>query len=733
VELWHPAFPKLGMPEAGERELIDLLEWVDSGQLVEAHNAAFERAIWTNIGVPRHGWSRVEPHQWRCSAAKAAAHALPRSLDDAIEALFLDVKKDMEGSALMKKLVKPRNPKLSDWQAWGRQNAPCKECSGTGRVVSVKKDGTPTKRGATCGTCDGAGYNPNAVLPPMPTLYHESVEQFERLFAYCRQDVLAEESLSERIPDLSDEENELYVLDQTINERGFRLDREAIDAALALIDGEFAGLNAELQTLTGGQVEKATQRKKMLAWLETEGVFLDDTTADTVDRVLEKPTGLPDKARRGLEILRLLGRSSTAKYERMADVICPDDRARGSLLFHGASTGRWTGAGIQPHNFPRGEIKDPVTHEAPDPELLWAFLKTRDRELITAEYGGVMPALSSALRGVIVPTPGKDLFVSDFSGIEACVLFWVAGDEVGLQILREGGDLYNEMATTIFGHPVFRKKDEHKEKGQVGKVAILGLGYQMGAAKFVETAWDLGGVKIVEDLYCQHKEPRTSTMVRREFGQPETATWTAVCGLSTKQHGDVNHPFTHDKPDTMTAVKVVDAYRTKFHRVKAFWRDIERAAIAAVRNKGSVETCGPTHWFCHGDFLYCELPSGRMLAYPYPTLQKTITSWGEERAQLTYMGMSQFSHRWDRQHSYGGMLTENVVQAIARDLIAAAMLRCERAGYEVVLSVHDELLAEREIGKGDAHEFNRLMAVLPTWAAGCPVKAEGWSGPRYKK
>lgn len=712
------------MPEAGrDDDLTELFEWIESGGLVEAHNAAFERAIWMNVAVPRHGWPAVGPDQWRCSAAKAAAHALPRSLDDAIDTLYLDVRKDMEGSALMKKLVKPRNPKLSDWQAWGRQHAACGTCSGTGRVVSFKKDGTPTKLGARCAACDGAGYDLNATLPQMPPLYHESAEQFERLFDYCRQDVRAEESLSEKLPDLSDDENELYCLDQRVNERGFRLDREAIDAALALIDEEFADLNAELFALTDGAVERATQRGRMTAWLTDNGLDLPDTTADTIAATLKR-TDLQPHVRRALEIQRALAKSSTAKFEKMQDWICPDDRVRGSLLFHGATTGRWTGSGIQPHNFPRGEVKDAVTHQSPDPELLWSFLKTRDRELITAEYGGVMPALSSALRGVIVSTPGKELFVSDFSGIEACVLFWVAGDEVGLDILRNGGDLYNEMATTIFGHPVFRKKDEHQEKGQVGKVAILGLGYQMGAGKFVDTALDMGGVTIPEDLYCQIKDDKGRH----------------TCLLGTKGHDRTLedrkqpwHPHMHPAPETMTAVKVVDAYRKKFYRVPEFWRAVEKAAIAAVRRKGSVETCGPTQWFVQGDFLYCELPSGRMLAYPYPTLQDTVTSWGETRQQLTYMGVSQYTRQWERQHSYGGLLTENVVQAIARDLIAAAMLRCEKAGYEIVLSVHDELLGEREIGKGSVTEFTRLMTVLEPWAAGCPVKADTWKGLRYRK
>jgi DNA polymerase len=695
------------MPEADMTELCELFDWIESGQLVEAHNAAFERAMWRNQAVPAHGWPEVPNTSWRCSAAKAAALSLPRSLEDAIEALFLEVKKDTEGAALMKKMVKPRNPLKAERTAWGRKHAPCGLCGATGKVPGVNPE-TGRRKNFDCGRCDGRGYDRRVSLPDMPTLYHESREQLERLFAYCRQDVLAEESLSDALPDLSDGENELYLLDQTINERGFMLDEEAIEVALELIDSEFADLNAELCELTGGEVERATQRARMLVWLAKEGLELEDTTADTIDSTLERHD-LAAHVRRALELMRTLGRSSTAKFEKMRDWICPDARVRGGLLFHGATTGRWTGSGIQPHNFPRGEARDTVTEKPPDPELLWAFLKTKDRELISAEYGDTMTALSSGLRGVIIATPGKELFVSDFSGIEARVLFWAADDQVGLQIFREGRDIYNEMATTIYGYPVNRKVAEHDTQGKLGKVAILGLGYQMGAGKFVQTAFDMGGVVIPEDLFCK------------------------TCKLPSSKHKYANHQFAHDAPDTMTSVKVVNAYRSKFWRVKEMWGKQEQAAIRAVQRKGQVFECGEVAWFVSGDFLYCELPSGRMLAYPYPKVVDRVMPWGDERPALTYMGINQYTRKWQRQDSYGGMLTENIVQAIARDLIAAAMVRCEEAGYQVILSVHDELLAEALAGRGNVKEFNALMAEVPPWAGGCPVEAEGWSGLRYKK
>lgn len=714
--LWHPAYPDLGIADEGDTyELAELFDWIESGGLIEAHNYSFEKAIWMNVCASQLGWPTVPNTSWRCSAAKAATHSLPRALGDAAAALNLDIRKDEEGSAVMKKVSKPRKPKQSDWQAWGRQYAPCPTCGSSGRIPSWKKDGTPTKKGERCPGCLGSGWDKDLRdhLPPMPVLWHESRELFERLWAYCRIDVLAEEAISHALPDLSDDETAIFLLDQTVNERGFGIDTEAVDVALDLVDDEFADLNTELAILTNGEVEKASQRAKMLRWLAAEGCELDDTTADTVAETLER-TDLPPNARRGLEIMATLGKSSTAKYEAMRNWVCPDGRVHGGLLYHGASTGRWTGSGVQPHNFPRGDIKDPVTKDAPDPDLLWAFLRTKDRELIAGEYGSVMAALSGGLRGAIVPRPGNQFYVADFNAIECRVLFWHADDQGGLDIFHNNVDPYNDMASTIFGYPVNRKAPEHKEQGAVGKVAILGLGYGMGAAKFVATALTMGGVTIPEDIYCTN------------------------CGEGSKRHQRWDCECENWNPDrdesTMTSVKVVDAYRERFWKVKNLWKDQNEAAIKAVVT-GRHIACGRVEWFLaeHGDFLHCRLPSGRLLGYPNPRVRKELTSWGKEQPALSYMGMNQFTRKWQRQRSYGGLLVENIVQATARDLMAEAMVRAEAAGYETVLTVHDEMLSEAPIGFGSVHEFEGLMAALPAWAAGCPVKAEGYCASRYRK
>lgn len=639
--LWHPAFPALGITESDTPELRDLFNWTTNGKPVEAHNAFFERGIWTNVMGPQYGWPRVPPTAWRCSAAKAAAHALPRALSDAIVALGLRVTKDLAGQKLMKKLSKPRKPRKAELEGW--------------------------------------------LAAGRPTLWWESKPWFQILWDYCRQDVLAEECLSQAIPDLPPNEVALYLLDQAINERGVRLDQSAIDTALTLITEETAHLNGEIAEITEGFVTAVTQRQRLTIWLASEGLTLDNTQKQTIEEILdvapedEMPpwvcsTGsLTPPVRRALEILRELGKSSTAKYEKMRAWVCPDERVHGSLLYHGASTGRWSGAGIQPQNFPKGTYKDWDMQDA------WLYLQHSSRDQLREYWGSVMAPLSQALRGVIIPSDGKALFVADYAAIEARVLLWLAEDDEALDVFRTGGDMYCEMAAEIYGHPVNKK--DHADKRQLGKVAILGLGYQMGAGKFVATAATYG-ITIDEDF----------------------------------------------------ALEVVTAYRSKFARVKQLWSDMETAAIQATERPGIPVVCGRITWEKRRQFLYAKLPSGRELAYPFPQVKTVRTPWDSFRPQLSFMGVDPYTRQWKRQHTYGGSCTENLVQAIARDLMAHSMQTLVASDvYDLLLTVHDEVVAEADPRVGSLGDFTALITVTPRWADGCPVAADAWTGPRYKK
>lgn len=338
-------------------------------------------------------------------------------------------------------------------------------------------------------------------------------------------------------------------------------------------------------------------------------------------------------------------------------------------------------------------------------EGLWADLKTLSRAALTKKYGSVMAALSHGLRGTIVAPSGKTLYVADFASIEARVLLWCAGDERGLDIFRNHEDPYCDMASDLFGYPT-NKQDHPKERG-LGKIAILGLGYQMGPAKFVDSC-ALAGITIPEDSYCE------------------------TCGGASKTHRKENHPF-DSETEGLTAVQVVNAYRTKYWRNVQLWADQEAAAIAAVVSRQPVQA-GKVQWVYHAPFLYCVLPSGRQLAYNEPRVKSTLMPWGKMRDVLSYMGIDGYTHQWRRQPTYGGMLVENIVQAISRDALAEAMTRCEAAAYPVVLSVHDETICEVPVErKPSLEEFIGLMTERPDWARGLPIEVDAWCGQRYRK
>ena len=282
------------------------------------------------------------------------------------------------------------------------------------------------------------------------------------------------------------------------------------------------------------------------------------------------------------------------------------------------------------------------------------------------------------MRGAITASPGKNLFVADYASIEARVLLWLAEDDAALDVFRNHKDIYCEMASEIYARPI-TKAD--KNERQMGKVAILGLGYQMGAAKFVSTCATYG-IEITEDF----------------------------------------------------SKVVVDAYRSKFWTVKSEWEDQEAAAMEAVRNPWRHVDAGRVSWVYDKKFLYCELPSGRRLAYPRAFIQDREMPWGGMKSSLGYYGINSRTFKWDRQFAYGGMLVENITQAVARDIMAEAIERVEASGvYAPLLTVHDELIAEAHPAIGNIDEFVALISQVPEWADGLPVEAEGWSGVRYHK
>ena len=645
VFLWHHAFPVAGLPACEPPELDELFDRIAMGDEIHAHNAMFERCIWRFVMERRYGWLPVRETQWRCSAALSASYALPRKLDDVAHALRLPLQKDMTGNRLAIRMARPRKPRKAELRA------------------------------ARC-TSDKEFYRRHGAL------WYESRQELEQLFAYCKQDVRVERAVDEQLRPLSPAELAVWQLDQKINLRGVYCDREMVDAALGHAGREEAISVARVRELSAGLVDSPTKRAEFLEWCRWRGFPLPDTQGSTIDAVLaaghlvDAATGQtlapPPDVREAMEIWRRANRTSTKKYRSMLDRMAEsDDRIRDILRYHGASTGRWAGVGIQPQNFPRGDIKDIDSASA--------AIRGLDHAELVARYGDVMELLSGSLRGALCASLGKELVVADYSAIEARGTFWLADDRAALEVLRSGHCIYKDMAGAIYGVGDPQSIPKGDPRRQVGKAAVLGLGYQMGPAKFITTC--------------------------------------ATQGIQL---------------EPTFAERVVETYRAQHRAVKQLWWDLEAAAIEAVvrgRKAAPVES-HRTRWAVRGRFLHCRLPSGRLLSYCRPRIGRNERYGNPE---LQFWGVDSYTHKWMPQSTYGGKLTENVVQALSRDLIADAMQRVEDAGYAVVLSVHDEVVAEVDEGWGDLKQFEALMAQVPAWAEGLPVVAEGWRGRRYRK
>lgn len=332
---------------------------------------------------------------------------------------------------------------------------------------------------------------------------------------------------------------------------------------------------------------------------------------------------------------------------------------------------------------------------------------------ISLFYDSPMSAMSDCLRGFIIAAPGFDLIAADFSNIEGRALAWLAGEEWKLEAFRafdrgEGRDLYligAERILTVLGRPPEKPLTKKSpERQSHGKTPELACGYQGGKGAFDTMARNFG----------------------LKFTEAEV-------------------------------VAIVRGWREANPNIVQYWRDLEDAAVRAVKNPGQMFQAGrqPTRFKKAGSFLWAQLPSKRCLCYPYPQVVEVwnakkggdIRTIEEREAKeyeaagwnvwskdtLTYMGVDSLTKAWTRQKSYGGLLSENVTQAICRDLLASALMRLSQHGYDVVMHVHDEIVTEPAIGLGSVEEVERIMCASPSWAAGLPVAAEGWRGGRYRK
>ncbi len=533
--------------------------------------------------------------------------------------------------------------------------------------------------------------------------------EWAEFLEYSRQDIVAMRAIDRRLPSWNyragHPELALWHLDQRINDRGVMVDRDLATAATAAAEVEKARLKAETVEATGGAVASVSQRDELLRHIvEAYGVELADMRADTLRRRIEDPE-LPAGVRLLLELRLEATKTSTAKYAALARATSADGRLRNTLQFAGAPrTARWAGRIFQPHNMPR------PTMRADEIAVGIDALKGGTADLV---YDDVMELTANAVRGCIVAPPGRKLCIADLANIEGRSLAWLAGEEWKLRAFRafdakRGPDLYIAAYARAFN---IAPEQVTKGQRQIGKVMELALGYEGGVAAFLTFAAVYG-----LDLDALAAAVVAAAPADAIADAGRVWDWAVrqkrAMGLSRSVDG---------------ACEVLKtAWRAAHPATVQFWRDIAEAVRSAIRSPGTRFTAGALVVQRDGAWLRIRLPSGRVLCYLQPQL--------DERDGISYMGIDQYTRKWARIKTYGGKLAENVTQAFARDVLAHNMPAVEAAQYDIVLSVHDELLTETpDTDEFSWQELATLMAAVPAWAQGLPLAAAGFETHRYRK
>lgn len=598
----------------GEQLPTEVVEALHDDSIIKsAWNAQFERTC-----LSKYFGIQLSPDSWQCTMVWAASLSLPLKLATAALALKTAQQKDAVGERLIRYF-----------------SLPCK----------------PTKA--------NGGRTRN--LP------EHAPDDWKLFKSYCIQDVETERDIRRRLEKfpLLPQEWDFYHMDQRINDRGILIDRELVQQAIICNMAISEEMTQRAYALTG--LENPNSVSQLKSWLEDRGIEVDSLGKKNVASLI---TDLDKHSADGeaLDMMKLrlqMAKSSVKKYQAAERYICTDGRAHGLFQFSGANrTQRWAGRGIQLQNLPQNHIA--TLDEARDLVKLGCF------DMIEVLYGNTPDILSQLIRTMLIPKPGCEFIVADFSAIEARVLAWLAGEQWRLDAFTEGKDIYCASASQMFGVPVV-KHGINGELRQKGKVAELACGYGGGSGALISMgALDMG---LKED----------------------------------------------ELPDIITS------WRDANPEIVKFWYAVEKAAIETVKDHND-RSVGRIGFQFAANTLWIVLPSGRRLAYIKPKLQPNRFG----RMALTFEGLGA-NNKWTRGETYSGKLTENITQATARDLLAEAMRRMELAGLDIVGHVHDEVILEVPKSSMTVDDVCGIMNRNPAWADGLPLSSAGYTGNYYYK
>lgn len=517
-------------------------------------------------------------------------------------------------------------------------------------------------------------------------MFHASAddpEKWELFKTYCKQDVETEALVDDELTacmaneDLPPLERLLWRADVEMNARGVNIDRDLLGGALSIIDASTQALTARMQQLTG--LRNPNSLAQMREWLSRYGIDTANLAKDSVADLIERYKDDPEMAApvEALRIRQELGKSSLAKYEKIKDAICPDGRVRGISQFYGAGrTGRYSGRLVQMQNLPRNHMADLDTARE--------LAKIGDFEVFKMCYGNVPDTLSQLIRTVFIPSEGHKYVVADFSAIEARVLAWMAGETWVNEVFRTTGKIYEATAAQMFGVPADRivKGNPEYELRQKGKVATLALGYQGGTQAMIA----MGALRQ---------------------------------GLSESE-----------------LPEIVERWRAANPHIVSFWKAVEDAAIQAV-TRGETQVAIPggaiRFWVRStnsGQKALCVLlPSGRELHYVNPSVSENRFG----RPALHYYGLGAEGTGWGIKSTYGGSLTENLTQAIARDCLTHVLRSLWEENLQFVFHVHDEVIVDVDPNLLSVERLCDMMAQPIVWAPGLVLKGAGFESDYYMK
>ena len=609
----------------GEAIPLDLISAIISDDVIKwAYNAQFER-ICLSEWLKRKGYclerpvpfglepeylNYLNPESWRCSMVWSAYLGLPLSLEQTGSALGLDKQKLKEGKDLIRYFSMPCNP--------------------------TKTNGGRTRN-----------------LP------EHDPEKWQLYKAYNKRDVETEMSIQAKLESfpMPDMEWENYHRDQRVNDLGILIDKELAQQAIRMDKEVRAHALQKLRKLT--DLDNPNSVMQMRDWLAGQGVETESLDKKAVRKLLETASG---KVKAVLETRQELAKSSIRKYQVMMDCVCLDGRARGLFQFYGANrTGRFSGRLIQLQNLPRNKM-DHL-------EEARTLVKLGDLDALEVLFDSVPQVLSELIRTAFVPKEGRIFLVADYSAIEARVLAWLAGESWRMKLFAEGGDIYCQSASEMFGVPVV-KHGVNGELRQKGKISELACGY----------GGSVGALKAMGAL---------------EMGLTEDE----LPGL-------------------------VQSWRSSNPKIVRFWWDVDSAAKTAVRKKEKAEVQGIGFRYQSG-MLIITLPSGRELFYAKPRIAEN--RFGGE--SITYDGIST-GRRWERLETYGAKLVENIVQAVSRDILCTALQTFKYS--DIVMHVHDEIVIEAD-PRISVEAVCEQMSRTPEWASGLKLDADGFTCRFYQK